>query len=387
MDMSTLKNNTILNAKNIIGWRTRRKIVIFSIDDYGNVRVDSKKAREQMDSAGLKVLNRFDAYDALETRQDLEALYEVLSSVKDSAGRPAVFTPFALPCNINYEAMEENGYEGYVYETLPETYRKLSAMYPESYEGAWEVWQEGIIKGMMVPQFHGREHLNLKLFEEKLKVRDHEVMTALKNRSYTSIRSTEYPTISPMAAFDFWKREENQGFARIIQDGLDRFEEVYGYRSVYFNPPGGREHPDIHKYLKKNGVSFIDAPLVKREHQGKAQYKHSINYTGKRSKSGLTVLVRNVVFEPTEQRGVDWVSNAMKQIEVAFRWNRPAIISSHRVNFCGHIDKNNRKKGLDSLKELLSKIVQRWPDVEFMSANQLGELVSGERKIDGVENY
>jgi len=65
----------------------------------------------------------------------------------------------------------------------------------------------------------------------------------------------------------------------------------------------------------------------------------------------------------------------MKQIEAAFLWNKPAIISSHRVNFCGHIDENNRKKGLTSLKQLLDEIVKRWPDVEFMSADELGDTI------------
>ena len=82
-------------------------------------------------------------------------------------------------------------------------------------------------------------------------------------------------------------------------------------------------------------------------------------------------MVRNVVFEPTEDRGIDWVSFTMKQIETAFRWNKPAIISSHRVNFCGHIDTQNREKGLAALKNLLQEIVKKWPNVEFMSADEL----------------
>ena len=90
--------------------------------------------------------------------------------------------------------------------------------------------------------------------------------------------------------------------------------------------------------------------------------------------------VRNVVFEPTHNRGIDWVNYSLRQVEIAFRWNRPAIISSHRVNFCGHIDPNNRKKGISALKELLHKIVQKWPDVEFMSANELGDLILNSKK-------
>jgi hypothetical protein len=87
-------------------------------------------------------------------------------------------------------------------------------------------------------------------------------------------------------------------------------------------------------------------------------------------------MVRNVVFEPTDNRNVDWVAYSFKQIEAAFRWHKPAIISSHRVNFCGHIDENNRKIGIKALRELLKRIVTKWPDVEFMSASELGNLIT-----------
>ena len=86
-------------------------------------------------------------------------------------------------------------------------------------------------------------------------------------------------------------------------------------------------------------------------------------------------MVRNCVFEPTEPSNIDWVETCLKQVEVAFRWNRPAMISSHRVNFCGHIDPENRKIGILALKKLLKNIVKKWPDVEFMTTVELGKLI------------
>ena len=312
------------NLKNIYGWKTNRKIVVISVDDYGNVRLDSKQARENLDKAGLKILSRFDAYDTLETREDLELLYETLSSVKDKNNKSAVFTPFALPCNINFESMEEDGNTKYIYELLPETYQKLELKDSNNYKGAWKLWKEGIDKGFMKPQFHGREHLNLKVFKEKLAQKDHEVITALQNRSYTSISKSDYSTIGYTAAFEFNNFEENEVFKEIIKDGLNKFERVYGYHSTHFNPPGGREHPVIHQYLKDNGVKYLDTPLIKQEHQGGGKYKRIINYTGKKNELGMIYQVRNVVFEPTDDRGFDWVNYSFNQIETAFRWNRPA---------------------------------------------------------------
>lgn len=372
----SLKQSLLLNLKNMPGWRTKRKIVVFSVDDYGNVRLDSKKARQQMDEAGMNAHNRFDRLDTLETKQDLEMLYDTLQSATDKNGRHAVFTPFALPCNINFEQMKKESYKEYHYELLPDTYEKLSMQQPEAYKGAWQLWQEGIEERLMVPQFHGREHLNLKVFEEKLVMKDTEVITALNNRSYTGISESGYSTVSPMAAFDFWEFSENDRYNGIIEDGLNRFEEVYGYRSKHFTPPVYNMHPVNYESLRTNGIRYVDNALIKAEHQGEGSFKKRYNYTGK-VVNGLTVIVRNVVFEPTDPRGFNWVDNTMQQIEAAFRWKKPAIISSHRVNFCGHIDPVNREKGLDALRELLKRITERWPEVEFMAANELGDLVAG----------
>lgn len=368
------------NLKNSLGWKTKRKIVVFSVDDYGNVRLHSKEARANMDKAGLPIYSRFDAFDTMETKEDLEKLYEVLDSVKDKNGRSAVFTAFALPCNINFEKVAEGNFQDFHKETLPETFAKLAKENPKAYNGAWEKWQEGMQKGFLKPQFHGREHLNLSIFNDKLKSKDEQMLIALQNKSYASIADDNYPTMSCYAPFDFWNTDENEEFKSVIIDGLQKFETVFGFKSTYFTPPVFNIHHSLFPTLKQNGVRFIDLALYRKEHQGFNVYKKSFNYIGKNTKDGLNIMVRNVVFEPTEERGIDWVDFTMKQIETAFRWNKPAIISSHRVNFCGHIDEANMEKGLNSLKLLLENIVKKWPDVEFMSADELGESIENKNK-------
>lgn len=370
-----IKQVVIDNFKNTLGWKTKRKIVVLSVDDYGNVRLDSKQARENLDAAGFISKSRFDAFDTLETRQDLEMLFEVLCSVKDKNGRSAVFTPFALPCNIDFERMIDENYKEYQYEILPITFEKLEVLQPKAYLGTWDLWKEGIANKIMIPQFHGREHLNLKIFNSKIENEDVDILTALKNRSYTSISLEKYPIKSYTAAFDFWNIEETLFFEEIINSGLKNFENVFGFTSNYFNAPGNSASSRIEPYLLKNGIRYTDNPIVKSEHCGKGLYKKSFNYTGKRLASGLVNVTRNVVFEPGANTYLGSTESALKQIEAAFFWNKPAIISSHRVNFCGHIDPKNRQKGLNDLKLLLREIVKRWPEVEFMAANELGELI------------
>lgn len=366
--MTALKNN----LKNIIGWKTKRKIVAIAVDDYGNVRLASKNARENLDKAGFKAKNRFDQFDTLENADDLSMLYEVLTSVKDKHGKPAVFTALALPVNINFERMEDTGYEKYIYEPLPETLAKLNG----DYETVWSLWQEGMDKNIFVPQFHGREHLNLKLFEHNLGIKDPETILCLQNRSYTGIHHNPFKNIKVTGAFSLEDISEVETHKDIVKDGLNQFEKVFGFRSITFNAPGDRESSELHPTLKHSGVEFIEAPLIKKEHLGQGRYKTIFNYTGKKNKHKQIFMVRNCVFEPTHNNNFNWVEYCLKQVETAFFWNRPAVISSHRVNFCGHIDPENRKQGLEALKQLLQQIVQKWPEVEFMSTPKLAKLIS-----------
>jgi hypothetical protein len=74
----------------------------------------------------------------------------------------------------------------------------------------------------------------------------------------------------------------------------------------------------------------------------------------------------------------DWVDSCLGEINAAFRWRKPAVISSHRVNYIGAHYPDNRDRGLRELKRLLKAIVQKWPEVEFMTSAELGELMSSE---------
>jgi hypothetical protein len=374
-----MRSLIIDNFKNILGWKTNRKLIAFAVDDYGNVRIDSKRAFMNINQGNSIKELRFDRFDTLETREDLEELYTVLSSVKDIQCKSAVFTPYALPCNIDFELMRDEGFITYRNELLPVTYSKLSKLQPTAYEGAWQLWNEGIDKALMRPEFHGREHFNLKVFEEKLAKKDPDLILALENRSLANIGYSGYSSIGWTASFSFWDPvKDTSYFPEVIKEGLDFFEQVYGYKSVAFTPPAQQVPSDLESELRYFGLEALDKPFFQKKHVGFDKYKMEFCTMGYKVKKGLVELVRNVVFEPTSS-SIDHVSKALAQIEAAFTWNKPAIISSHRVNFCGHIDPKNREKGLGDLKSLLGAIVKKWPDVEFVSVRDLVQLIKNDQ--------
>ena len=365
------KEELFLHLKNSFGWSTKRKIIVFSVDDYGNIRIASKKAREVLIKAGINLdANRFDRLDALDTREDLEQLFETLHSVKDKNQRAAVFTPYALPANINFSKVESSGFENYYYELLPETLHRLPG-----YERTWDLWRQGIDEKIFVPQFHGREHVNLKWFSHFIQEKDSRVITSIKENCWAGLDFSPFKDIDYVSSFAFTEFKENQQLIELAKNGLQIFEEVFGYKASQFNAPGRPAHSILEDALVNNGIKYLDSASVKYEHQGNGRYRKKIRLQGGANNSGQIYHVRNCVFEPSIGNNAECVNKTLKQIEIAFKHNKPAVISSHRVNFCGHIDPENRRNGLTELRRLLKSIVIKWPEVEFMSASELGDTM------------
>ena len=372
-----MKQYLLNHLKNIGGWTTKRKLILFSVDDYGNLRIRNRKALYTLRKEGLELSKRFDSLDNLENTNDLSMLFKVLQSVRDHNGRPAVFTPYALPCNIDFESMAANGYRKYVREQLPITYVKL-AQNDSDYKGAWELWREGIDSGILAPQFHGREHFNLGIFNDLLASGNKELLTCLRSGSYVTVPDHAKYDSGWTAAYAYREQEEIAAFPKIIVSGIQAFKEVYGYLPTVFTPPAQHFPPQLDDKLRQWGFKAVDRAF-RQPRNFKGNRKKVSNRQGLQS-DGLVQIVRNVVFEPSEPRGFNWVDYTFKQVEAAFRMGKPANISSHRVNFSGGIDETNREKGLAALKALLKKVVKNFPDVEFLSVAELADMISNERK-------
>jgi hypothetical protein len=371
-------NKIANNLKNIPGWKSNRKLLAFAVDDYGNIRLASSQAKEQLKTKGVNLNGRFDQFDALDTRQDYEQLFEVLQSVKDKNGKSAVFTTYAMPANVDFQASLERC--EFVAENLETTYERLSKEDPKNYKDAYSLLQAGIAKGIIRPQFHGREHLNVLVFNRLLKDENPQLLSNLELQSLAGVPNhNDLPKVRFNEAFSFWDKNEIENHKIIIEDGLNRFEKVYGYRPTTFTPPAMLIHPDLYAFIESLGIQAIDKPRIHNVHWGNGKFQNEKNKMGVQKGQKHVTIVRNCMFEPNS-RNMDWVNFTFDQIKAAFFWGKPAIVSSHRVNFCGYIDPENRKKGLDTLKDLLQKVVKKWPDVEFVSVDQLADIIKEDSK-------
>src|SRR5690606_12350372 len=101
-------------------------------------------------------------------------------------------------------------------------------------------------------------------------------------------------------------------------------------------------------------------------------------FFGSQNKYKQIYINRNIFFEPTQNPKFPWQKDALNRIDIAFKWGKPAIISIHRLNFMGGLNEKNRKNNLVLLKELITKVQLKYPEVIFMSTNELGKLMNNE---------
>ncbi|MCK8623643.1 hypothetical protein [Prevotella sp. E13-27] len=330
---------------------------------------------EELLSHGLHVdRDPYCRYDNLATVDDLTALYEVLQSVKDKNGRNAVLTANAVVANPVFDKIKESGYTEYFYEPFTETLKR----YP-SHEGVYEMWKQGIAAGIFHPQFHGREHLNVKKWLRTLQAGDEVTRLSFDLGTFglTSIVDSRINN-NYMGAFNSGLDEDIPEYDTIITEGLQLFENLFGYKSESFIATTYTWNPKIEPILYRKGIRYLQGLVHQRIPKGDDKdfiYKKN-NYQGKKNGIGQYYLMRNAFFEPTHFRDKeDVVNNCLGRIATAFKWGKAAVISSHRINYIGNIDVENRDKNLLLLKQLLNSIVQQWPDVSFVSSDELGQLI------------
>jgi hypothetical protein len=374
MNFSDIKHTITHHLINIPGWHTNRKIVVIESDDWGSIRMPSKEVYDHLLSMGIRVdKDPYCKYDSLATGNDLENLFDVLTSVKDKNGRNACLTANTLVANPDFDKIKASGFEEYFFESFIETLNK----YP-NHSNSWAMWQQGMKAGIFHPQFHGREHLNVKKWMKSLKEGNEIMHVAFENGTFglTPAVNSQIKT-NYMGAFNSGLKEDIESYKTILKEGLDLFEKIFKYRSLSFISTRYTWHPNIECTLKKEGVEYLQGMIHQRipiDDDTSFKYKKN-NYLGKKSKSGMIYLTRNAYFEPSQHPDIDWVDDCMNRIKIAFCWHRPAIISMHRLNVIGSIDISNRDKNLKLLKNLLVKIVRNYPNVEFMSSDELGKLI------------
>lgn len=363
---------------NIPGWSTKRHIVVFESDDWGSVRIRSKQDFDIMEAAGINLEGYpFTMYDGLETNSDLERLFDVLSSHKDSTGRSAVFTPMCIVANPDFQKIKDSGYNEYQYKTIPET----CCDYADS-DRIVSLWKEGYERRLFVPALHGREHLHI--FSYLSSLRKYEAFRiALDCNSFGifKYKGKIMKEHDHCGAFAPEYKTEIPKLVEVAHDACRLFEQLCGYKATHFIGCSAQPAMDVEMALADEGVKYITQAKLCKYPLGDGEFKRAYYWLGKINKhTGQMVMMRNGWFEPIH-KDKNYIDVCMDDIADAFRYHKPCIISSHRANYCSRIVPENASNGLKTLDKLLSAITKTWPDVEFMTSTELGEIIRKEKGL------
>ena len=329
----------------------------------------------RLKSAGINLESddyaRYNLNDTLAGKSDLESLFEILSRYKDSNHNPAVITAMSLVANPDFEKIKDDGYNKYYYEPFTRTLEKYYGT-----SDVFTLWMEGIRNNIFVPQFHGREHLNVTLWMNMLRTGDRNTLMAFDEKFWGFAPIVMNGLVMEnQAAFQLNDISDLENHKQVIIEGLELFEKTFGYRASYFVPPNGPINNSLNEVLKKNGIKFRSTAKIQNEPIGNSKFRKVLHWLGQKDNYGIVYITRNCFLEPAGNSWKDWVDSCLKEVSNAFHWQKPAIISSHRVNYIGSLNTANRATGLKNLNKLLSSIIRKWPEVEFMTTDRLGELM------------
>ncbi|MEX0450071.1 hypothetical protein V6X63_09965 [Spiribacter sp. 221] len=378
--MKRLGRNSLVRAwgrltSNQFGWHTQRKILVIESDDWGSARIPHPNAPKELARIGIEVAAcPYLQFDCLEGDRDLDALGSELTSFVDSRGQPLTFTANYNVANPNFDRMREAQFWEYHFEPFTDSIKR----YQRSLDPKNKIKQL-VDSDIWCPQSHGREHINLPRWLSALQMPNSEVRAAAEVNVYgLSRQSAPSLTASIGAAFDADSADEVVQHIDTLRSGLEIFRRIFGFSSTSFIAPCYVLPSRLLATLTDCGVLGMQGlhlsvgPVYPPE-------MTRIRRTGEFGHHQPLSLVRNVRFEPSLNPRSDVVDNALRDIEKAFTRKKPAIICSHRVNYMGGVDPDNRGRGLYSLKTLISRVQARWPEVEFMSTPELINVITADR--------
>ena len=293
-----LLSAVIKDISNIPGWRTKERLVVFESDDWGSIRMPSQQVFENLIKAGIPLLSdegsRFNKFDSLATEEDLVSLFGVLESVQDATSRPAVFTPFVLVANPVFNKIRDTNFSEFIYEPFTETLLR----YPGC-ENSFDKWKEGISHRLFVPQFHGREHLNVRIWLKALQGGNNGVLAAFENNMW-GISTAGDSTIGTelQAAFDVLEAEDLTYQKTVISSGLQLFRELFGYNARCFVPPNGPFSTSLEEVCYNEGIRYITTPKIHKDPlPGGRKVTRPVSYTHLRAHETPEHLVCRLLLE------------------------------------------------------------------------------------------
>jgi hypothetical protein len=370
-----LKRLYIRKYHKIKGRKIKRKFLVIESDDWGTIRMPNIEVYNSLIKSGrIDDKLAYSKFDALESNDDLMALFDILHKFKDSNGQHPVITANTIMSNPDFDKIRSSEFKNYAHELFFETYSSYT-----NHHKVLELIKSGINSKVFFPQLHGMEHLNVLKWMSALQNKKDDVMFAFDHKLFDL--SNEHTSIGANSFIDVLHPNNEDYFhfnKERLQLGQQIFEETFGYKSESFIAPCYIWNSRHEEMLKQIGIKYIQSgtfQLIPKLGQF-GKFKKQLHYFGQHNKYGQLYNVRNCFFEPSSSNDKRTeLEKCLEQINRAFDNNLPAVICSHRVNFMGGISEKNRVENLKYFEDLLKLVLKRHPDVEFVNTIELMQSI------------
>lgn len=357
--------------KNILGPRVGGKYLAFFVDDFGSIRVRDSIAKANLIKAGIDPNNTY-LNDTIASEEDISAIFDVLMKFRDASGNNVCFTPFVVVANPDFERIRESAFTEYFREPFTKAFER----YGKGYENLLALWKEGMDAKIFSPAFHGTEHINVKKWMKALQMGHKSTMLGFDNQSVCIPALPGEPSVLGLVkAYDIEKSDDIGFLLEGLREGINIYEDKLGRSPRLFTPGAGTYSPMMEDGLLKLGIGFIDTSRSARQPIGDGKYVKKFRFLGEKNTLGQHYVVRNCSFEPIKT-GDAAISVCLDQIGAAFAMHKPAIISSHRLNYIGHFNPHARQENLNRLHVLIENILAKWPDVIFADGDRICDMIS-----------
>jgi len=286
----------------------------------------------------------------------------VLSRYSDRDGHPPVMTISVVLGAPDVAAIQEGGFRRYQRVTLADPrYRELLT-----------VFQNGVRQGVFALQLHGMEHLWPPTFM-RLAQQDGAVSRWLEQGDYA-----ETETLPP-AVQSRWidgstlpsQPLDATAIAAAVREEVMTFQEIFGSSPTVAVPPTFIWNSEVERAWAADGVQFVVTPgrrYTMRNPHGQPAGVDRLMFSGEIGEGGVSYLLRDIYFEPTFGHQAEQV---LAEIRQRWRLGRPALLETHRSNFLG--EASAHQHSLQELQRLLDSVLREWPQVRFMSTEELGQ--------------
>ena len=340
------------------GFRFSRPLVLIQSDDWGRVGVRDQEGWSALRAAGINLGERPYDFYSLETAEDVRALTNTLLNLRDSVGQPArVMMNFivANPKFANVQITDENSW-------LP---------LADGLPGRWlrpqlfEAYREGIAAGVFCPALHGATHLCIRCADRALR------MGGERSNLLRAFWAEETPYIHwrmPWVGFEYWDPEETAARRFLLSNEQDErirwaikaYTKFFGAGPTSACAPGYRADQSTHQHWWECGIRI-------------AQSGPGITRAPHFDDRGLLHTYRSIDFEPALQPQLDW-QDCVKQAREWLSHGLPFVLSMHSINFHSTLA-GFRQKTLPMLNKLLKALVREFPNLLFVSDEQLLKII------------